>query len=112
MSSRKTRRARSYFSWICYATAASGLLRFCTKTTASLRLVQSGKTFFRTSMKPRVAIFFTGGTISMRVDPNTGGPIPALSGEEILSRIEGLEQLAQCEVINFSLLPEIGRAHV
>ncbi|PYI82984.1 MAG: hypothetical protein DME26_15980 [Verrucomicrobia bacterium] len=56
-------------------------------------------------MKPRVAIFFTGGTISMRVDPNTGGPIPALSGEEILSRIEGLEQLAECEVINFSLLP-------
>jgi L-asparaginase len=56
-------------------------------------------------VKPRVAIFFTGGTISMRVDPKTGGPVPALSGEQILARIEGLDQLAEFEVINFALLP-------
>jgi L-asparaginase len=56
-------------------------------------------------MRPRVAIFFTGGTISMRVDPKTGGPVPALSGEEILARVEGLDQFAEFEVINFALLP-------
>ncbi len=56
-------------------------------------------------MKPRIAIVFTGGTISMRVDPKTGGPIPALSGEEIISRVEGLREIADFVVIDFSLLP-------
>lgn len=56
-------------------------------------------------MKPRIAIFFTGGTISMRVDPLTGGAVPALSGEEILERVDGLSEIAEFEAINFSLLP-------
>ena len=56
-------------------------------------------------MKPKIAIFFTGGTISMRVDPKTGGPVPALSGEEIIARVEGLTDLADIEIINFALLP-------
>jgi L-asparaginase len=54
-------------------------------------------------MKPRIAIFFTGGTISMRVDPQTGGAIPALSGEEIIARVPGLSDIADFEVVNFSL---------
>jgi len=56
-------------------------------------------------MKPRIAILFTGGTISMRVDPKTGGPVPALSGEELIARVEGLESIADFVVSNFSLLP-------
>ena len=56
-------------------------------------------------MKPKIAIFFTGGTISMRVDPKTGGPVPALSGEEIIARVEGLNEIADIDVINFALLP-------
>lgn len=56
-------------------------------------------------MKPRIAILFTGGTISMRVDPKTGGPIPALSGEEIVARVDGLCEIADIAVINFALLP-------
>jgi len=32
-------------------------------------------------MKPRLAAFFTGGAISMRFDPATGGAVPALSGK-------------------------------
>ncbi|HYE73974.1 MAG TPA: asparaginase, partial [Blastocatellia bacterium] len=56
-------------------------------------------------MKPRIAIFFTGGTISMRVDPQTGGAIPALSGEEIIAQVEGLDDIADFDLINFSLLP-------
>ena len=38
-------------------------------------------------MKPRLATFFTGGTISMRIDPATGGAIPMLSGEEIIAQV-------------------------
>jgi L-asparaginase/Glu-tRNA(Gln) amidotransferase subunit D len=34
-------------------------------------------------IKPRLATFFTGCAISMRIDPATGGAAPALSGEEI-----------------------------
>ncbi|MBI4658572.1 MAG: asparaginase [Verrucomicrobia bacterium] len=56
-------------------------------------------------MKPQIAILFTGGTISMRVDPKTGGPVPALSGEEIIARVEGLNEIANIDVINFALLP-------
>src|SRR5215471_9058964 len=56
-------------------------------------------------MKPRIAIFFTGGTISMRVDPQTGGAIPALSGEEIIALVPGLEQLADFDIQNFGRLP-------
>src|SRR6266511_1837466 len=45
-----------------------------------------------TSMKPCVAIVFTGGTISMRLDPAAGGAVPMLSGDEILAQVPGLEQ--------------------
>ena len=56
-------------------------------------------------MKPRLAIFFTGGTISMRLDPATGGAVPALSGEEIIAQVPGLDGLADFELINFARLP-------
>ncbi len=55
--------------------------------------------------KPRLATFFTGGTISMRIDPATGGAVPALSGEEIIALVPGLDQLAEFELINFARLP-------
>ncbi|HZS04073.1 MAG TPA: asparaginase [Blastocatellia bacterium] len=56
-------------------------------------------------MKPRIAIFFTGGTISMRIDPATGGAIPALAGEEIIALVPGLADTADFGVVNFALLP-------
>ena len=56
-------------------------------------------------MKTRIAIFFTGGTISMRVDPKSGGAIPALSGEEIIAQVPGLDEIADFEIINFAKLP-------
>mgnify|MGYP002789696273 CR=1 FL=1 len=56
-------------------------------------------------MKPRLATFFTGGTISMRIDPVTGGAIPMLSGEEIIAQVPGLNDLAEFELINFDRLP-------
>lgn len=56
-------------------------------------------------MKPRLIIFFTGGTISMQIDPATGGAVPALTGEEIIALVPGLAGLADFEVINFARLP-------
>ncbi len=56
-------------------------------------------------MKPRLATFFTGGTISMRIDPATGGAIPMLSGEEIIEQVPGLGEIADYDLINFDRLP-------
>ena len=56
-------------------------------------------------MKPRLATFFTGGTISMRIDPKTGGAVPALSGEEIIAQVPGLNDIADFDVINFGRWP-------
>lgn len=41
-----------------------------------------------------VAVVFTGGTISMLVDPVAGGAVPALDGAAILARTPGLDRLA------------------
>jgi L-asparaginase len=56
-------------------------------------------------MKPRLAAFFTGGTISMRFDPATGGAVPALSGGEILAQVPGLDEIADFDVIDFGKWP-------
>ena len=56
-------------------------------------------------MKHRLATFFTGGTISMRFDPATGGAAPALSGEEIIAQVPGLDGIADIDVINFGKWP-------
>jgi len=55
--------------------------------------------------KPTIAAFFTGGTISMRVDPETGGAVPALAGEEILALVPGLTTLADVQIFNPGLWP-------
>ena len=57
------------------------------------------------SMLPRVLFIFTGGTISMKIHPATGGAVPALSGREILSFDPTLAELAEIEVIDFGRLP-------
>ena len=56
-------------------------------------------------LKPKIAAFFTGGTISMRVDPETGGAVPALAGEEILALVPGLTTLADVQLFNPGLWP-------
>lgn len=43
---------------------------------------------------PRVAVVFTGGTISMAFDPAAGGNVPTLDGAAILARTPGLEAIA------------------
>ena len=58
-------------------------------------------------MTPRrhVHILFTGGTISMRVDPCTGAAMPALSGEEIVSKVPGLKKEARLTLEDYARLP-------
>jgi len=53
----------------------------------------------------RLLVVFTGGTISMRIDPGTGCAVPALSGEEILAYDPGLRTMADLEVIDFGRYP-------
>lgn len=56
-------------------------------------------------MANKVAVIFTGGTISMKVDPRIDAAIPALSSEEIMSMLTNIEKYAEVEVINFAKLP-------
>ena len=56
-------------------------------------------------MKPKVAIIFTGGTITMTVDEKIGAAIPTLSGSEILSMVSNIDRLAQIEVIDYAEIP-------
>ncbi len=54
---------------------------------------------------PRVAMVFTGGTISMGFDPVAGGNVPALDGAAILARTPGLEALADIVPMDHGLTP-------
>lgn len=53
----------------------------------------------------KVAIIFTGGTISMKIDPRIHAAIPALSSEEIVAMVTNIEKFAEIEIINFANLP-------
>ncbi|MCT4508940.1 MAG: asparaginase [Tepidibacter sp.] len=55
--------------------------------------------------KKKVAIVFTGGTISMTVDSRIGAAIPSLSGEQIMSMVTNIDKIADIEVVNFSEIP-------
>ena len=56
-------------------------------------------------MKKRIAIYFTGGTISMKHDAAIGAAMPALSGSEILDNVPGANEIAELEVIDFGRFP-------
>ncbi len=53
----------------------------------------------------RVAIVFTGGTISMLPSAEAGGAVPALDGQAIIQRTPGLAQIAELEPIDWGLVP-------
>ncbi len=53
----------------------------------------------------RVTVIFTGGTISMTVDPVAGGNVPTLDGAAILARTPGLEAIADVVPIDLSRTP-------
>ncbi|WP_445004624.1 asparaginase [Halomonas mongoliensis] len=44
----------------------------------------------------------TGGTIAMLEDPETGAPVPALSGDDLVAAVPALEELASIRMVEFS----------
>jgi L-asparaginase len=55
--------------------------------------------------RPRLAIVFTGGTISMLLDPATGVAVPTLDGAAILARSPSLAALAELVPLDWGLVP-------
>ncbi|MCT4594055.1 MAG: asparaginase [Anaeromicrobium sp.] len=56
-------------------------------------------------MRKKVAIVFTGGTISMKIDPKISAAIPALSGEQIMSMVTNIDKYADIEPIELARIP-------
>jgi L-asparaginase len=54
---------------------------------------------------PRVAVVFTGGTISTVFDPVAGGNVPMLDGAAILARTPGLDTIAEVVAIDRGRIP-------
>lgn len=54
---------------------------------------------------PKVAVIATGGTIAMKLDPTTHAPVPALSGEDLVSAVPKLKEIATISVTEFSNIP-------
>jgi L-asparaginase len=54
---------------------------------------------------PRVAVLFTGGTISMAVDAQAGGNVPALDGAAILARAGDLGAIADVTPMDLGRTP-------
>lgn len=54
---------------------------------------------------PKVAVVFTGGTISMRHDPVAGGNVPSLDGAALLGTVPGLHGIADLVPIDRGLTP-------
>jgi L-asparaginase len=53
----------------------------------------------------RVAVVFTGGTISTTFDPDAGGNVPTLDGAAILARTPGLDAIADVRAIDLGRTP-------
>lgn len=53
----------------------------------------------------KVAIVFTGGTISMKVDERLKSAIPAMTDQEIISMVSGIEKIAEVETHHFGSFP-------
>ena len=53
----------------------------------------------------KILIVFTGGTISMTIDQETGGAVPSLNGEQILRRMDRSIQSCEIEVHEFGRYP-------
>lgn len=54
---------------------------------------------------PKVVVVATGGTIAMKLDPDTGNPVPAVTGEELVSAVPEIKDIAKIEVVEFSNIP-------
>lgn len=55
--------------------------------------------------KKRILVIFTGGTISMRIDPEISAVIPALNSDELLSMVTNVDNIAEIENYDYANLP-------
>ena len=56
-------------------------------------------------MKKKIAVIFTGGTISMTINKETKAASPTLSSEDIMSLVENIKEMADLKLIDFSAIP-------
>ena len=54
---------------------------------------------------PVVKLIATGGTIAMKIDPVKHAPVPAISGEDLVSTVPEIAKIARIEVLNLSNVP-------
>ncbi|EGI76442.1 asparaginase [Hylemonella gracilis] len=54
---------------------------------------------------PLCQLIATGGTIAMKIDPVRGGPVPALSGADLLAAVPAMAQVARLEVRELFNIP-------
>ncbi|QQG65963.1 asparaginase [Desulfobulbus oligotrophicus] len=54
---------------------------------------------------PVVVLIATGGTIAMKIDPVKKAPVPAISGEDLLTTVPEIAEFARIEVQNLSNVP-------
>jgi L-asparaginase len=52
-----------------------------------------------------IGLIFTGGTISMKLDPATGAAVPALGANDIVELVPHIRSVADIEIEDFSRLP-------
>lgn len=55
--------------------------------------------------KKNILLVFTGGTISMKIDENTGGAVPHFSGNELVGLMPELNEIANISVYDFGKYP-------
>lgn len=56
-------------------------------------------------LKNKIAVIFTGGTISMKVDPTLNAAIPSMSSEEIMGKVTNIERFTEVELVQFANIP-------
>jgi len=54
---------------------------------------------------PVVTMIATGGTIAMKIDPVLNAPVPAISGEDLVTTVPGIAKVAKIEVQNLANVP-------
>ena len=53
----------------------------------------------------KIAVIFTGGTISMTINKDTNAATPSLSSGDIIALVEHIQDFAEVELIDFSAIP-------
>lgn len=56
-------------------------------------------------MLKNIVVITTGGTIAMKIDPQSGGLVPAVSGADLIEAVPDLRHIAEIEVVEFSNVP-------